>query len=669
MGTTKDLPEKIILAGLVLLVFLLPIVFYLPAHDPYCTPRMWLARTITVLSLAGLVLVSTAREKTKLNKPLITLPVLFFLIVTVVSTIFSLHFYTSFFGDPVFFYGLTNLLNGIVLFFVFINIIKDNDQRQWLINSLLLGSSVVAFYALCQRLDFPFLYTYYSMAMFDPRRVDSTFGNPAFLSMYLMLLLPLAIHQLLSHLPPKSSTQRLVNWLLFLLVNALVFSVVATYSRAAWIGMALELFLLFFVYRRRLDLTALITSGMVLLIAAGLYFVTADRKTPSVSERLTSLAHVEAFKGRETMWKYSLPMVRDFSLLGAGPGAFRYAFYQNYIPLDWEEVGEAHLTVVEPHNYLLQLACEHGLLGLLAFLWLIISFFLMTFGKLREKRRREAGFLSPALAVSIAGFLVVAATTMLEITNLIFFWVFLALAVWSGKDFQETSFRWNKTAAKIGQAVAVLAALGLLILSSNYAKADVYYGSGASVVRSKAFSYLDYGAASLQSSIACFPYNSEIYRELGNLYLNAFQNTGNADYLWPTMAAFEQAIKVNPYDYEAWSSLGKTCLFVSAQRDKSVYLEKTREIYQYLLTTRFDRPYIHYMLGRVYAEEEKDDRAIEEWNRSIGLDPEYIAPYLGLFSVYQKKEDLTKATQIYQKARKINPENPVVKEWGRALNQ
>jgi tetratricopeptide (TPR) repeat protein len=325
---------------------------------------------------------------------------------------------------------------------------------------------------------------------------------------------------------------------------------------------------------------------------------------------------------------------------------------------------------VEPHNYFLQLACEHGIFGLLAFLWLVISFFWSTVNNFLNEKRSDNIFLATTLAIGILGFLVVAATTMQEITNLVFFWVFLGLSTWSGKTFKKSSFQWDLSAAgkTIWSFAIVLTATALFFFSSRYALADVYYESGARIMRSKAYQYLDYATIDLKTSIAYFPYNSEIYRELGHIYLDAFKRTGQSDYLRPAIDSFEQAVRVNPYDYEAFSALGETYLFASRALGQSELIEKSRQVFIRLLTTRFDQPFSHYMLGRIYIERDQTSLAVDEWKTSARLSPKYSAPYFGLATIYLKEGDIDNAVKMYREALKVDPDNPAVKELGKQLN-
>ncbi len=85
-------------------------------------------------------------------------------------------------------------------------------------------------------------------------------------------------------------------------------------------------------------------------------------------------------------------MVRDHPWLGIGLDNFLYRYQLQYmLPEAWAEPNISH-----PHNWALQFWLDLGLLGLVAFLGLLASFFWLAFRLIRDTRRRAA--TSSALA-------------------------------------------------------------------------------------------------------------------------------------------------------------------------------------------------------------------------------------------------------------------------------
>src|SRR5262249_13382459 len=83
-------------------------------------------------------------------------------------------------------------------------------------------------------------------------------------------------------------------------------------------------------------------------------------------ERLNPLRQSGGF--RLDLWLSSLEMIRDHALLGVGLDNFAYVYQQAYL----RALAEPNLS--HPHNWLLHLWLELGLLGLIAFVWLLLIF-------------------------------------------------------------------------------------------------------------------------------------------------------------------------------------------------------------------------------------------------------------------------------------------------------
>jgi len=95
---------------------------------------------------------------------------------------------------------------------------------------------------------------------------------------------------------------------------------------------------------------------------------------------------------RRLIWTAALAMVRDHPWLGIGLDNFLYRYQLQYmLPEAWAEPNISH-----PHNWALQFWLDLGLLGLVAFLGLLASFFWLAFRLIRDTRRRAA--TSSALA-------------------------------------------------------------------------------------------------------------------------------------------------------------------------------------------------------------------------------------------------------------------------------
>jgi len=122
-----------------------------------------------------------------------------------------------------------------------------------------------------------------------------------------------------------------------------------------------------------------ITVGLALahrhrwwLLAAGAVAGVALSRIPSIAARLAVEVNLSngsnTLVGRSQLWKYTLQMLRDHPLFGAGLSGFTatLAPYWNATHTD---------RFIDPHNIVLNFWSETGLLGLFVFAWIMFAAF------------------------------------------------------------------------------------------------------------------------------------------------------------------------------------------------------------------------------------------------------------------------------------------------------
>lgn len=129
----------------------------------------------------------------------------------------------------------------------------------------------------------------------------------------------------------------------------------ATLSRAGWVAAAVGLALL--GLRRNKQYLVVFLVGVLLF---GMALAVDDQW----AHRFRSIFDLKSNQDRLTIWDASLRIFRDHPIVGAGPGSF-LELSASYIP---PERYRRHAT---PHNVVLSIASDLGVLGLLAFLWVM----------------------------------------------------------------------------------------------------------------------------------------------------------------------------------------------------------------------------------------------------------------------------------------------------------
>ncbi len=188
--------------------------------------------------------------------------------------------------------------------------------------------------------------------------------------------------------------ERTPRWRLVALLAALAGSVAlaATYTRSAWLGLAVSLLTLLGLARPRW-LPALAAA---IVIALALAPASYRARAVSVFD-----PHDPTNLERTYMWQGGLAMFRDRPLTGVGPQDLQPIYERYKPPQATERAGHMHSVPV-------QIAASMGLVGLAAFVLLYCSLFVAAGRGLR--RTIAAGGLAAGLRASVvamlAGFLV-----------------------------------------------------------------------------------------------------------------------------------------------------------------------------------------------------------------------------------------------------------------------
>ena len=215
---------------------------------------------------------------------------------------------------------------------------------------------------------------------------SATFGFRNVTAGYLVTALPLAA---LGIFAPGSDGKRLVSLAGTTLMGVLL---VYTRTRGAWLGLAVGsgviVALSLSAQPLRTHLAASLRSvtmlrrwGLALLILMACYAATRsenssdaaiqrfDEQKTSALTTLQSTFDVGSGRGRLTFWRNTLDLIRDHPVLGVGLDNWEYV----YPPYDRGMRITAHSEPARPHNDLLWITSEIGLVGLLVYVWLLLQ--------------------------------------------------------------------------------------------------------------------------------------------------------------------------------------------------------------------------------------------------------------------------------------------------------
>jgi O-antigen ligase len=190
-----------------------------------------------------------------------------------------------------------------------------------------------------------------------------------------------------------------------------------TFSTGGWLGtVAATLVVILALGYRRLTVGLGACAALALIVVSGLAI--AGR----LPERLNPLRQTGGF--RLDLWLSSLEMVRDHPILGVGLDNFVYLYQQFYL----REGAAAEPSLSHPHNWIFNFWLSLGILGLVAFVWLLVCFWQNARRALREPSRRwiVAGALGAMADLLAHGFI---DNSYFLVDLACVFWLSLALVI------------------------------------------------------------------------------------------------------------------------------------------------------------------------------------------------------------------------------------------------
>ncbi len=231
-------------------------------------------------------------------------------------------------------------------------------------------------------------------------RAFGSFGQPNPFGGFMGLLAPLSLMLAYAYIErawslwrknqPKARFALCISMYYTIATLGIIGALVASWSRGAWLGLGVAILAVIVVLPRKLWQGVLLLS-VVSLVGAVLWM--SDRLPASLTERLASatqelfvLSDVRgvdinpenyAVIERLAHWQAALNMGRDNAWLGVGFGNYD-ATYETYRLINWK------FSLGHAHNYYLNVLAETGIIGLIAYMGVLISLLMITWRTMRQ---------------------------------------------------------------------------------------------------------------------------------------------------------------------------------------------------------------------------------------------------------------------------------------------
>ena len=347
--------------------FAIPLAVLPNTFDRFILPKLLLAR-LTLIVLAGLYLARQWRDGqlTWKRSPL-DIPLLAYLGSATLSTIFAVNQNVALSGTYFRYEGLLTLLTYAGLFWIAVQLISGPQDAIAISRSLLAAGYVVSLIVIWQWLSAAPIDVFRPCSVVRPY---ATFGNAIPLSMFVAMLLPLAISEFIS---AAAWPSRLLAF------NALVVMSLALlfgFTRSAWIGAAVGTLLVLGSQRSVLRTRPALVVGLIAFVGLGAMVAAVPARGgwsmgQCTAQRVATILQptTGGVAVRPHIWADTLSLIGSRPLVGYGPDTFGLV-YPRFQTGDWIQ----GRLIDKAHSDILQVAATQGVLGLLTYVWLFTAF-------------------------------------------------------------------------------------------------------------------------------------------------------------------------------------------------------------------------------------------------------------------------------------------------------
>ncbi|MDI6736688.1 MAG: tetratricopeptide repeat protein [bacterium] len=622
-------------------------------------------RILTLIIIGVWLLKLTFAKKTQFIRTPLDLPILIFLIINIAATMTGVHPYISLVGEYKRYDGLISTFNYILIYYIAVNFLRERPYFKRTIVVITITGVLSALVGILQSYGI-------DLTKWESG-VISTFGNPNFIGGYLAMVFfaPLTLFFLI----PKNTANSKERRKKIILMGICLISLLLIYKcfsllthRGGALGLGAGIILFGFLLRRqflkvKLRLAVVfVVIGMATVIfllmgKSGLVqkFATTVKVEKEKGKAIPTLEFTSTAETRVYIWQTGLEIIKRHPLLGVGPDALRFVSTQHekleFIRLE----GGRNCLIDKAHNEIIDIATTRGLLGLGAYIWIIILLFKFahqSFPSIKEENKiLLIGVLSAIISYLVqnqVGFGIIATSSL--------FWLLLGMAISVAMPkYQNT----KPISLPVIPRLAICLPLMILIyygvlFSCRPYKADIYYKNGLAM---KSQGNIDQAIASYEKALEYNPGEEFYYGEVLDAYNIKSNQTQDMAWLDKLIAKGEEAVKCNPlhpYYYNLLSSsYGEKYVRTgdNAWANKSIEASKKALIYKPL----FADPYNN--IAAIYVRQGKYEEAIKEMEQASTLfpdDPNYLR-ILG--ELYQVTGKIDTSIELLKKAIVYNPKN------------
>lgn len=642
--------KKIANFSIILLCLIIPLAFYPRLENVFELFKITILKIVVFSIFALYLAISVYRREIKIPKSPLLIPLILYLFIVFISTLFS-------YQRNVSYNELINIFTYFLLFLIVISFYEE-EKNVLLFTAISLSAAVISLYALLQHLRIDFI------EWSDPivyLRSTSTLGNPDFVSAYLSLVLPLILSFLIIQEKPIFKILLFLNFLLSFTALLL------TYSRGGWLTFLLVITIFLFLLeknkiRENLPyILALFISLTVIVIIFSPLKISIDQRATNIPGRIKSLTdiHYPSFSIRRHLWHDAILMISGRPILGWGPDTFTVVFPKFRSPELSYLAGRNNLPE-NPHNEYLNIAANSGFLGLFSFLFLVMVILKYSF------KKAKYGNLYLGIFATLVGFFFQSLFYYKIVPTYFLFFLLTGIIAYKKGELSYLKFDFfHKPTIFILYLFIIISTFFFVSTSISEVLANKHYRRGKTYIDVHLWlkAENEFIKAQKFSLLNIFsPYNKNYRLALGSTYEQMAISIQKNDKksLDFKKFLFERGIKeykeaINLSKNEPYSYADLARIYFHYSRLNNNY--KKLSIENYKIAQRLDpKNCVFYNdLGVVYLAYEDYKNAIREFENAVKLEPHYAEAWenLGMSHYYLKNKE--KAVFYLEKAIKEEP--------------
>ena len=466
LGVNLEKALTIIIRAGIFLILLTPFIIDGASIFPTVFPKAIYFRSLVEIIFGAYLILAVFSPAWRPRFSFLSLSLLFFVEVLILSSWRGINFYRSFWGTIERMEGLIIYLHLFAFYLVLAGVCRKAEDWLKLLRFIVGAGLFAALAGIIQKLG---LYSFHANpdalkgGILGPLvygRISGTFGNPIFFANYLVLVIILAVF--LAH----REVEKRKRAICLAIAGLCSFVLLMTGSRGAWFGLfcAGIVYLVYWLFsaaktspKRHLFLYS---SAAVLFLC--LIFVWLS-VTGRISETAIWIRYLSIYSflfdadnsSRVMVWQMSLKALKDSPIFGFGQESFSYIFSKYYQAKFIPAIPENEFFD-RAHNKVMDLLVTSGIIGLISYL----SIFIVVIYALIKKRATISGFM-----VLISFFVAYFAENLFSFDTIyshILFIIVLALISHlsaAGKDSPSESFPKLTPLKLVFSAVIIIAAL------------------------------------------------------------------------------------------------------------------------------------------------------------------------------------------------------------------